>query len=330
MRRRDFIGLAGAVALQPFAANAQQMPRRLAFVHSGIPADRLTESGGPFWVRRFYEALRGLGDIEGNNLIIERFSAEGDSERFAPLVAEVVARKPDVILTNLVDLVKSFLAATTTIPIVAVVSDPLAGGLVTNLARPGGNLTGVSINAGLEIYAKRLQILKEAVPSAARIAHLLSGNWRGASGDILAEAGARLGVTVTRIEMTVVNGPELTRTFADIAVRKFDGIVTDEGGSFLAARASMAALAAKHRIPVIYPYRDYLEEGGLMALAPDIGELAVRMASDVHQIFNGTKAGDIPFYQPSKFLLLFNLKTAKTMGLEVPAVLLARADEVME
>jgi putative ABC transport system substrate-binding protein len=92
----------------------------------------------------------------------------------------------------------------------------------------------------------------------------------------------------------------------------------------------MAALAAKHRIPVIYPYRDYLEEGGLMALAPDIGELAVRMASDVHQIFSGTKAGDIPFYQPSKFLLLFNLKTARTMGLEVPAVLLARADEVME
>jgi putative ABC transport system substrate-binding protein len=330
MRRRDFIGLAGAAALQPFAVNAQQMQRRLAFVHSGIPADRLTESGGPFWVRRFYEALRGLGDIEGNNLIIERFSAEGDSERFAPLVAEVVARKPDVILTNLVDLVKSFLVATTTIPIVAVVSDPLAGGLVTNLARPGGNLTGVSINAGLEIYAKRLQILKEAVPSAARIAHLLSGNWRGASGDILAEAGARLGVTVTRIEMTVVNEPELTRTFADIAVRKFDGVVTDEGGSFLAARASMAALAAKHRIPVIYPYRDYLEEGGLMALAPDIGELAVRMASDVHQIFSGTKAGDIPFYQPSKFLLLFNLKAARAIGLEVPAVLLARADEVME
>lgn len=330
MRRRDFIGLAGAVALHPFAAGAQQGPRRLAFVHSGIPADRLTETGGPFWVRRFYDALRGLGDVEGSNLVVERFSAEGHSERFAPLVAEVVARKPDVILTNLNDLVKGFLAATTTIPIVAVVGDLLAGGLVTNIARPGGNLTGVSINAGPEISAKRLQILKEAVPSATRIAHLVSGTSDGGSGMTLGEAGGQLGVTITRIAMAVVNEAELARTFANLAERKFDGVVTDEGGSFLAARSDLAALAARHRIPVIYPFRDYVEEGGLMALAPDLGELAARMASDVHQILRGAKAGEIPFYQPSKFLLVFNLKTAKTMGLEMPATLLARADEIME
>jgi putative tryptophan/tyrosine transport system substrate-binding protein len=330
MQRRQFIGLVGGAAIWPLAARAQQKPRRIALVHSGIPADRLTEGGGPFWVRRFHETLRGLGDVEGNNLVIERFSAEGHSERFAPLVAEVVGRKPDVIVVNLNDLVKTFMAATTTIPIVAVVGDPIAGGLVTNLARPGGNLTGVSINAGVEIYAKRLQILKEAVPTATRIAHLLSGNWDGGGAGVLGEAASRLGTAVTRAEMTVVSEAELARTFAALEEQKVDGFITDEGGSFLAMRAAIAALAAKHRLPAIYPYRDYVEEGGLMALAPDLGELAARMASDVHQILNGTRAGDLPFYQPTKFLLIFNLKAAKLIGLDIPAALLARADEVIE
>jgi len=330
MRRREFVTGIGAVSIWSGAALAQQNVRRLAFVHSGIPASRLTESGGPFWVRRFYETLRGLGYVEGTNLVVERFSADGHSERFVALAAEVVARKPDVIVTNLNDLARSFMAATTSIPIVAIVGDPLAGGLVTNLARPGGNLTGVSINAGLDIYAKRLQILKEAIPSTTRIGHLLSGNWDGGGGVTLAQAGARLGISITRIEMPVVNEAELARTFADIAERKLDGVITDEGGSFLAARNMLVALGAKHRVPVIYPYRDYIEEGGLMALAPDLGELAARMASNVHQIFNGTNVGDIPFYQPSKFLLIFNLRTAKAMGLDLPANLLARADEVIE
>ncbi|MBR0825814.1 ABC transporter substrate-binding protein [Bradyrhizobium manausense] len=330
MKRRDVLAGICAASVWPGVGLAQQSTRRLAFVHSGIPADRLTESRGPFWVRRFYEALRGLGDVEGTNLIVERFSAEGRSDRFGPLVAEVVARKPQVIVTNLNDLVKGFMAATTSIPIVAVVGDPLAGGLVTNLARPGANLTGVSINAGVEIYAKRLQIIKEALPSATRIGHLLSGNWAPSSGVTLADASARLGVSITRIAMPVVDETELARTFADISEQKLDGVIPDEGGSFLAARATLTALAAKHRIPVIYPFRDYVEEGGLMALAPDLGELAVRMADDVHQIFNGAKAGDIPFYQPSKFLLIFNLKTAKAMGLDLPVNLIARADEVIE
>jgi putative ABC transport system substrate-binding protein len=175
MRRREFNTVVGGVAAAwPVVARAQQRLYRLAFVHSGIPADRLTESGGPFWVRRFHETLRELGVVEGTNLVIERFSAEGHSERSAPLAAEVVGRKPDVIVVNLNDLVKALMAATGTIPIVAVVGDPIVGGLVTNLAYPGGNLTGVSINAGVEIYAKRLQILKEALPSVTRVCHLLS------------------------------------------------------------------------------------------------------------------------------------------------------------
>ena len=331
MRRREFIGLvSGAAVAWPLALRAQQKPRRIAFVHSGIPADHLTENAGPFWVRRFFETLRGLGDVEGDNLVVERFSAEGRSDRFAVLAAEVVSRNPDVIVSNLNDLVKAFMAATTTVPIVVITGDPIAGGLVTNLAHPGGNVTGVSINAGIEIEAKRLQILKEAIPSVVRVVHLLSSVWDTNGARDLDEAGRRLGITVTRNLLAVVDDAELQRAFADMAQQKLDAVVVDEGGSFLAQRAAIAGLAEKYRLPVIYPYRDYVEQGGLIALAPDLGELAERMASDVHQILNGTKPGDIPFYQPSKFQMIINLKTAKAIGLDMPATLIARADEVIE
>jgi len=330
MKRREFVGLLGGAALSPFTARAQQKPRRLAFVHSGIPADRLTESGGPFWVRRFFETLRGLGDIEGTNLIVERYSAEGRSDRFASVVAEVVSRAPDVIVSNLNDLVKAFAKATATIPIVAITQDPIAGGLVTNLARPGGNITGVSINAGIEIQAKRLELIKEAVPSATRIGHLRSGDQDDGTGKLMREAALRLGVNLTQMMLPVVDEPRLQRTFADMAQQKLDAAIIVEGGSFLAQRAAIVELAGKYHLPMIYPYRDHVEQGGLMAFAPELGELAARMANDVHQIFNGAKAGDIPIYQPSKFQMIFNLKAATALGLEIPATLVARADEVIE
>src|SRR5271154_1371727 len=333
MRRREFIGLVGGAALPacnwPLAARAQK-PHRIAFVHSGIPVDKLTEATGPFWVRRFYETLRGLGDVEGSNLVVERYSAEGRSERFVALAAEVVGRNPDVIVANLNDLVKVFAAATATIPIVAIVGDPIAGGLVTNLAHPGGNLTGVSINAGIEIYGKRLQILKEAIPSIAKVAYLRSGVWEAGSGSASLEAGQQLGIAITDALLLEVNDAQLRRSFAEMAQQSVDAVVVDEGGSFLAQRALIAELAAKHRLPVIYPYRDYVELGGLMAYAPDLGELAQRTANDVHQILNGAKPGDIPYYQPTKFQLVINLKTVKALGLTIPSGVLSMADEVIE
>jgi putative ABC transport system substrate-binding protein len=333
MRRRAFIRLVGgAAACWPLAAYAQapRKPHRIAFVHSGIPANKLTETTGPFWVRRFHETLRALGDVEGSNLVIERYSAEGRSEFFAPLAAEVVGSKPDVIISNLNDLITAFVAATATIPIVAIMGDPIAGGFVTNLARPGGNLTGVSINAGIEIQAKRLEILKEAMPAATKVVHLLSGVWDDGTGKSIAEAGRQLGLAVTGAKLMVVDGEQLQRAFAKMAEQKVDAVMIDEGGSFLAQRAAIVELAAKHRIPAIYPYRDYAEQGGLIAFAPDLGELAQRMANDVHQILGGANAGDIPFYQPSKFQLIINMKAAKALGLNLPPTLITRADEVIE
>jgi putative ABC transport system substrate-binding protein len=324
--------LSGAAIAFPFGARSQQAQKqhRIAFVHSGIPADLLTESAGPFWVRRFYQTLRQLGDTEPGNLVVERYSAEGHSDRFAALAATVVSRNPDVILANSNGLLKTFTMATATIPIVGITGDPIAGGLVTSLAHPGGNLTGVSIDAGFEIVSKRLQILKEALPRATKVAYLLSNAWDERMVSSYREAGQQLGMALTGNILPEVNDAQLRLAFAEMAQQQFDAALVDEGGSFLALRALIVELAEKHRLPVIYPYRDYVDLGGLITYAPDLGELAQRLANDVHQILNGAKAGDIPFYQPSKFQLLINLKAAKMLDLNLPSSLLLRSDEVIE
>jgi putative ABC transport system substrate-binding protein len=330
MRRREFITLLGGAAAWPIAASAQQPQKqhRIAFVHSGIPADHLTETTGPFWVRRVYQTLRELGDIEGGNLTVERFSAEGRSERFTPLAAEVVSRNPDVIIVNLNDLAKAFMAATSTIPLVGITGDPVAAGLVTNFAHPGGNLTGVSINAGLEIYGKRLQIVREAIPKTEKVAALLSGVLTGLPE--YRRAAQQLGIELVAKQLSVVNSQQLRQTFTEMVQQQIDAALVDEGGSFVAQRALIAELAAEYRLPVMYPYRDYVDLGGLMAYAPDLDELAQRLANDVHQILNGAKPGDIPFYQPNKFQLIVNLKAAKALDLIIPQSLITSADEVIE
>ena len=335
MQRREFIRLiGGATAAWPLAARGQQpkKQRRIAFVHSGIPADRLTESAGPFWVRRFFETLRGLGDAEGDNLVVERYSAEGRTEHLTTLAGTVVSRKPDVIITNLHALVMAFKQATSEIPIVAIAGPSIWGRSGKSLARPGGNLTGVSINAGNQITGKRLEILKETIPSLTKVAYLASARaaWEDDTGLSARQAGSRLGVAVSGIFPTEFNEAQIRSTFDAMMQRQFDAVLIDEGGGFLAQRVLIVELAEKHRLPICYPYRDYVDLGGLMAYAPDLGELAQRLADNVHQILNGAKPGDIPIYQPTRFQLAINLKTAKTLGLTVPPSVLARADEVIE
>jgi ABC-type uncharacterized transport system substrate-binding protein len=335
MQRREFITLlSGAAAACPLAGRAQQAPRqhRIAFVHSGIPAGELTETAGPFWVRRFYQTLRGLGYAEGGNIVVERYSAEGRSQRFASLVAAVVGSDPQVIVVNLNDLIEAFAAATTTIPIVAIMADPIATGLVANLAHPGGNLTGVSIDAGYEIVVKRLQILKEAVPSVAKVAYLTSSRilMDTSLGLSLQKAGQGLGIVLTWNFLPEVNDAQLSRAFAEMTSQQFDAAMVDQSGSFLARRTSIAELARKLHLPMIYPFRDYVDSGGLMSYGVEFGELAQRLAVDVHQILNGAKPGDIPIFQPTKFQLIINLKAAKALNIEMPPTLLARADEVIE
>jgi len=230
-----------------------------------------------------------------------------------------VASNPHAIVSNYNALVKALMKATNTIPIVGLTGEPVSDGLVSNLARPGGNLTGVSIGVGVAMGAKRLQYLKEAVPAAAKVGYL--------SGSRAEEK--RSGVSIWTKILTEVNETSLRDAFTEMNEQGIDAALLSETGSFLANRARIVELAAQHRLPMMYPYRDFVELGGLMAYAPDLGELAKRMASDVHQILNGTPAGDIPFFLPTKFDLVIHRKTARTLGLTLPAALLDFASEVI-
>jgi putative ABC transport system substrate-binding protein len=305
-------------------------PQRLAFVHSGFSTNQLTEAAGPFWVRRFFQTLRRLDHVEGTNLVVERYSAVGHFDRFAALAAEVVSRKPDVIVANSV-LPNVFKAATSTIPIVGITAIQNWEGLVASIARPGGNLTGVSIDAGMEVYGKLVQILKETMPTAATLGFVTSRtSGSEALSATLSAAGQRLGIMLSDEYLAPVDEEKLRAAFANMDGRKLSAAIVSPEGSFLANRSLIVELAAKYRLPTLYPYRDYVEDGGLISYGPDTGELAQRLAYDVHQILTGTKPGDIPIYQPTKFELVINLRTAKTLRRTLPASILSQADEVIE
>jgi putative tryptophan/tyrosine transport system substrate-binding protein len=333
IERRKFLATLGGAAAWPLAARAQQPATqpRIAIFHPAIPTTLLTETGGGSGWRAFFGELRRLGYVEGKNLIIERYSAEGHHERYADMAREIVTRNPDVIVTGTNPVVIAFMAATSTIPVVAFMLDPLKAGLVTSLARPGGNLTGITLDAGIEIWGKRLQMLKEAIPSMAKVAFLgMRDGWEGSSGQVLREVGDRLGISLAFMLPQQGTPSEIVRVFAAMAQERPDAVLVSGEGDLYANRQLIAELAEKHRLPAMCPYRDYVEAGGLMAYAVDLAELLRRMADDVHQILKGTKPGDIPIYQATKFLLLINLKTAKALGLTIPLTLIGHADEVIE
>jgi putative ABC transport system substrate-binding protein len=330
LSRRDVLaGLLLATTARPAAAQVQ---RRIAIVHSGVPASQLTESArGTFWIREFFVTLRRLGYEEGKNLIVERYSAEGQRERFLPLAQEVVRRNPEVIVSNLTDQVAVLMQVTTTIPIVGIVGEPTRSGLITNLARPSGNLTGVSSDLGVDLVVKGLQFLKEAVPAASRIGYLAQAGGRDASNEqSLGPAAQQLGVAMFGLNPADITEPQLRAVFADASKLRLDALMIGWEGTLLPHRVLIVELAAAHRLPAFYPYRDYVELGGLLAYGPDLDELGQRMADDVVRILSGTKAGDIPFWRPTRLQLTVNLSTAKTLGLTFPPALMGRADRIVE
>ena len=334
MRRREVITLLGGAAVAwPFAARAQQpaTQHRIAIFHPAIPTTLITETGGGSAWRAFFAELRRLGYVEGENLIVERYSAEGHHERYADLAREIVTRNPDLIVTGTNPVVITFTAATSTIPVVAFMLDPLKAGLVTSLSRPGGNLTGITLDAGIEIWGKRLQMLKEAIPSTAKAAFLgMRDGWEGSSGQVLRDAAGQLGISLVFMLPQKGTTSEIERVFAAMEKQRPDAVLVSGEGDLYAHRQLIAELAVKNRLPAMCPYRDYVEAGGLMAYAVDLAELLRRMADDVHKILKGAKPGDIPIYQPTKFELLINRKTAKALGLTLSPALLARAAEIIE
>ena len=278
----------------------------------------------------FLQGLRDLGRIEGQNITIEYRYAHGRLEQLLDLVAELVRLKVDLIVAVSPQPVQAAKEATTTVPIVMVaVADPVTYGFVTSLARPGGNITGVSLLLP-ELSAKRLELLREMVPKLSRAAVL----WNAANPfralDLkVAQAGARaLGVTLQSLG---VRGPDdFDRAFEAASRERARALITLEDPLTFAHRTRIVGLAAKHRLPAIYGLREYVDAGGLMSYAPILLDNFRRAATYVDKILKGTKPADLPVEQPTKFELVINMRTAKAIGLKIPQSLLLRADQVIQ
>src|SRR5262245_415701 len=325
MRRREFITLLGGAAAWPLAARAQQ-PRlpTVGFVGAGTPS---TYSQ---WVAAFVQRLRELAWIDGRNLAIEYRWAEGRNERYAEAAAELVRLKVDVIVTAATPATLAAKQATSAIPIVFVAAgDPVGSGLVASLARPGGNVTGLSVQAP-DLVGKRLELLREVVPGLHRLA--IMGNVGNPStvlelGEVQAVAGT-LGLEVDTLKLR--GAQDIAPAFEALKGHADDALYVCIDRLVNTHRVRVNTLALAARLPTMHGLREYVEAGGLMSYAANLPDLYRRAADYVDKILRGVKPGDIPVEQPTRFDLIINLTTAKALGLEIPPMLLARANEVLE
>jgi putative ABC transport system substrate-binding protein len=302
-------------------------------------AKRVAQVGFLCWVtcgdpyhEAFWQALRKLGYVDYKNITFENRAAGGDRASLDTLAAELINLKPTVIVADTTQAASALKNATMTIPLVVIVDDPVGSGLISNLARPGGNVTGLSSMA-LELGAKQLQLLKEAVPKLSRVA-VLGNPANPATGLRLRamQTSARAsGLTLLTIE--VRTPPEHESAFAVIAQMRADALVDILGradGSNSATTGRVLQLAMKHRLPAIYQSEDLVAEGGLMSYGPSLADQFRQAATYVDRILKGAKPADLPVEQPTKFTLAINLKTAKALGLTIPQSLLVRADEIIQ
>lgn len=337
MRRREVIaGLVYAGALRALPASAQTVasPRsanRIAIVHPAERLEALTLNGNPSF-QAFFRELSRRGYVENRNLVVERYSGRGQIDQYGTLAREVIASRPDVIVSIGVPLALQFKAATKTIPLVVVTADPIAVGLVDSLAGPNGNITGVSADAGLEIYGKRLQLLAEITRKLTNARALVPtyGKWWDDSGPTITEAARHAGVFLAP---TFVRGADVAayeQAFDSMQRDRVDGLIVSDGAEHLTNRALIASLAARHRIPTVYPFREFTEAGGLMSYGINVAVLMGRLAGLTDEVLRGANAGGIPFYQATRFDLVLNKSTARSLGLEFPANLLSLADDVID
>ena len=324
MRRRDFIiGIAGSAVTWPLAARAQS-----AYRIGVLETTSAVLNAANFDALR--QGLRQHGYVEGQNLVIEYRSADGRAERFPDLAAELVRLNVDLIVTRGTPAIFAAKNATKTIPVVmAANGDPLGAGVVAGLARPDGNVTGLSAFV-TELQAKRLELLREMVPRINRIAALLNMS-SPAEPPQWEETKAAARTLAIEPQLLDVRKPEdLGRAFETAIRQRADALVVGINVLTQANRRPIADLATKHRMPAIYASREFVDAGGLVVLGVSYPDLYRRAATYVDKILKGAKPADLPIEQPTKFELIINLKTAKALGLEIPPTVLARADEVIE
>jgi putative ABC transport system substrate-binding protein len=336
MKRRDFILGLGGAALWSNAARGQQTSpmaqpskakRRIAYVDPALNVEAMQAASRPF-----FDELKRLGYLEGENLVVERYSGGGQGERYRSLAQEVVDTKPDLILSIGTPLTSRFKAVTNAIPIIAVTGDPIRFGIVSNIARPGGNVTGVSMDAGVELWGKRLEILSEAVPRLARVVYLSTqGNLESAGGKATQEVAQKLGISLMPAPVkSPYNEAEYRRAVDSIHRDQVDGLMFSAEFEHQPHRFLLIQLLQQIRLPAMHFFPGDVEAGALMSYALDPKPAWRSMAKQAAEILNGANPGDIPYVQVVRFELEINLKTAKALGLELPATLLARADRVIE
>jgi ABC-type uncharacterized transport system substrate-binding protein len=312
----------------PLAVEGQQTAKvaRIGFLFLNLaPNPHLKEA--------FRQGLRDLGYVEGRNVVIEYRDAEGKLERLPALAAELVALKVDVIVASGTPAALATKQATRTLPIVfTAVADPVTSRLVTSLAQPGGNVTGVSVLAP-ELVGKCLEQLKQVIPAVSRVAVL----WHpGAMGertdkDMVKRIEVAAQALEVRLQFLEARGPaDFDRAFSEMTRARADALTVLTSSMLFGERRRLVDLAAKNRLPAVYPWREGVDAGGLMAYGPDLADLLRRAATYVDKILKGAKPGDLPVEQPTKFELVINLKTAKALGLTIPSSLLQRADQVIE
>jgi putative tryptophan/tyrosine transport system substrate-binding protein len=333
------VALALALLVAPLPSHGQQPAKvyRISWFGGIAPPDRAAQgcpikwaSGWDAWV----EELRERGFIRGQNLVIECRFTEGREERAPALAAELVSLKVDLILANGNPRARAAKEATSAIPVVMVyVMDPLADGLVASLAHPGANVTGVTFTVGSEIVGKLLELLKETVPTLSRVAVLKDAPVQSvptflAQEQALRAAARALGLTLQFYE--VGNPKEFEGTFTAMTKAREKALLMLPGAFVFVHAQRIAELAAKSRLPAVYPYRPSVEAGGLMAYGANVPAMYRRAATYVDKILQGTKPADLPVEQPTKFDLIINLKAAKALGLRIPQSLLSRADEVIQ
>jgi putative ABC transport system substrate-binding protein len=328
MRRRQFIALLGGAAAWPLATRAQQSEgvRRIG-VLSTLPAD---DPEAKARTAAFLQTLQELGWTDGRNVQIDIRWGAGDPERIRKYVAELVALKPDVILATGASSVGPLQRATRIVPIVFVqVTDPVGAGLVESLARPGGNATGFALFE-YSTSGKWLELLKEIAPGVTRVAVLREQSSQTGLGQFAAIQSAAPPLGIELRPVSVRDAGEIERGITALTQSSKGGLIATTGAYALVHRELILALAARHRLPAVYPYRSFVTNGGLISYAPDTIDPYRRAASYVDRILKGEKPADLPVQAPTKFELVINLKTAKALALEIPLPLLARADEVIE
>jgi len=327
MKRREFITLLGGAAAWPLAARAQQRERmRRIGVLMNLASD---DAEGQARLAAFHQGLQQLGWTVGGNVQIDYRFGEGDAERYRRSASELVALAPDVLVTTGAPAVEALQRTTRTVPIVFVtVTDPVGGGLVASLARPGGNTTGFTLSE-YGVSGKWLELLKQIAPNVTRAAVLRDPVAVGIGQFAAIQAVApSLQVELSPIDARDV--AEIERAVTAFAKQPNGGLIVSASAFTIIHRVLIITLAAQHELPAVYPYRFFVAGGGLISYGPDPRDQFRLAAGYVDRILKGEKPADLPVQDPTRFVTARNMKTAKALGLEVPSTLLARADEVIE